>query len=442
MAETGVRVLIVDDDLYVRESISAYLEDHDYIVETAQDGYTGQQKLDVFKPDFVFVDLRMPGLDGFEVTTYIHERAPDIPVIVISGTGEVHEAMEAIRAGAWDFISKPILDMNLILYTLDQLGEKARLKADNVAYRTQLEQLVSRRTEELQSANNQLRAEIKNREITQDKLRELNENLEIIVQERTRDLRSINARLSNSLNVLKEDEKAGRQIQLSLIPPASCAIRDYQFQRLYMPAMYVSGDFIGFFEINENNIGFYMADVAGHGVPSAFVTVLLHSLMNNMRTRLGKQDDETILSPSESLLEINAELIRGRYNRHIAMFYGILKPKESKLIYCNAGQYPFPILSHANTATHISSKGLPLGMLQSPPYVTLEQELPPKFALSIFSDGVLDALGENSLSEKNDLLCRLSARDDMNPDDLIVELSLGEKEQLRDDVSIVRIMKE
>ncbi|NIV97684.1 SpoIIE family protein phosphatase, partial [Candidatus Saccharibacteria bacterium] len=79
---------------------------------------------------------------------------------------------------------------------------------------------------------------------------------------------------------LREDEEAGRRLQFQLLPRDNQSFGDYQFSRKLWTSLYLSGDFVDYFYIDEDHLGFYIADVSGHGVPSAFVTVLLKSYMN------------------------------------------------------------------------------------------------------------------------------------------------------------------
>jgi len=94
----------------------------------------------------------MPELDGYEVIRRVREEAPELPLIVISGTGHINDAVRALKLGAWDYITKPIEDMNVILHAIDKALERARLIRENREYREHLEELVKQRTKELEKA--------------------------------------------------------------------------------------------------------------------------------------------------------------------------------------------------------------------------------------------------------------------------------------------------
>ncbi len=157
MEDTQIRILVIDDEEMLRHLIRDYLEDNDYTVMTAGDGEEG---LDVFRqerPDAVFVDLNMPKVDGFQVLDVVNTEAPETPIVVISGIGVVGEAVRAVRKGAWDFITKPFEDLDILKYTLEKVMERALLIRENREYKEALEEKVRRRTFQLQEANEDLR---------------------------------------------------------------------------------------------------------------------------------------------------------------------------------------------------------------------------------------------------------------------------------------------
>ncbi|MBN2803692.1 MAG: response regulator [Deltaproteobacteria bacterium] len=126
-----LKVLIIDDEESIRDSFSFYLEDLNYTVFTAENGERGVELFKDILPDIVLVDLRMPKMDGMEVLANIHSSSPETPVIVISGTGEINDALEALRAGAWDFLTKPISNLGVLKHAIDDKLKKASLIRDN-----------------------------------------------------------------------------------------------------------------------------------------------------------------------------------------------------------------------------------------------------------------------------------------------------------------------
>ena len=159
------RVLVIDDEPLIRQTMSDYLEECGYEAATASDGLQGLDILRRRRFDVVLVDLRMPRMDGLEVITTLREEQPNLPTVVISGTGVLSDAIEAMRRGAWDYITKPVLDLDEVTLVIEQVLEKAALIAERDRYRRELEQVnrsleaeVARQTESLRIQNRELRA--------------------------------------------------------------------------------------------------------------------------------------------------------------------------------------------------------------------------------------------------------------------------------------------
>jgi sigma-B regulation protein RsbU (phosphoserine phosphatase) len=142
-------VLIVDDEQSIRTLLRALLEDLGYGVAEAANGREGLEVFDREHPDLVLADLNMPVMDGLAMISELREKGPAIPVIVVSGTATVSSAVDSLRLGAWDYVVKPVIDLERFRITIDRTLEKARLMEENRRYREHLEELVRERTEEL-----------------------------------------------------------------------------------------------------------------------------------------------------------------------------------------------------------------------------------------------------------------------------------------------------
>ena len=149
-----MKTLVIDDDPAIRNSVRDFLEDFDREVLMAANGL---EALDLLaRHDDVgvaLVDLNMPVMDGYAFLAKVRESHPGLPTVVLSGVGVLSDAMEAIRAGAWDFISKPIVNFDVLLHALGSVEEKARLLAENKRYQEHLEEMVRQRTMQLEIAN-------------------------------------------------------------------------------------------------------------------------------------------------------------------------------------------------------------------------------------------------------------------------------------------------
>ena len=139
MSDSSKHLLLVEDEPLLREAVAAQLVDRGYQVREADSGETAIAQLTEFAFDIIVTDLRLPGIDGSAVVEAAVERYPDIVAIVITGYGTVKDAVEAVRRGAWDFVSKPF-QIDELLHALEAALEQRRLKSENEYLRAQLEE--------------------------------------------------------------------------------------------------------------------------------------------------------------------------------------------------------------------------------------------------------------------------------------------------------------
>jgi len=120
------KILIVDDDKGIRQTLRDILEFEKYKVEEAVDGLDCMVKIKQASFDVVILDIKMPKMDGMDVIEKIQVMKPDLPVVMISGHGNIDTAVEAVKKGAFDFISKPP-DLNRLLITIRNAMDKSSL---------------------------------------------------------------------------------------------------------------------------------------------------------------------------------------------------------------------------------------------------------------------------------------------------------------------------
>nr|BCX00957.1 MAG: sigma-54-dependent Fis family transcriptional regulator [Bacteroidota bacterium] len=123
-------ILVVDDERAVRNALREILEHEGYRVEEATHGEEALQKAAEDRIALVLLDIKMPGRDGMEVLAELRLKRPDLPVVILTGHGTIEQAVEAIRAGAFDFLEKPP-DLNRLLVTLRNALRSAHLEAEN-----------------------------------------------------------------------------------------------------------------------------------------------------------------------------------------------------------------------------------------------------------------------------------------------------------------------
>lgn len=117
------RILVIDDEKSIRNTLQEVLEYENHKVDLAINGNEALELFDKGEYDVVFCDIKMPGMDGIEVLEKMHEHNHDVPVIMISGHGNIDTAVEAIKKGAYDFIEKP-LDLNRLLVSMRNAMER------------------------------------------------------------------------------------------------------------------------------------------------------------------------------------------------------------------------------------------------------------------------------------------------------------------------------
>ncbi len=120
------KILVIDDERAIRNTLKEVLEYENHEVDLAEDGPSGLDLFNANSYDIVLCDIKMAKMDGIEVLQKIIENSSDVPVIMISGHGNIDTAVEAIKKGAYDFLEKP-LDLNRLLITIRNATEKTTL---------------------------------------------------------------------------------------------------------------------------------------------------------------------------------------------------------------------------------------------------------------------------------------------------------------------------
>ncbi|BBH47210.1 fused response regulator/phosphatase [Pseudomonas sp. KU43P] len=386
MQKISATLLIIDDDDVVRASLAAYLEDSGFSVLQASNGQQGLQVFEEHQPDLVICDLRMPQMGGLELIRQISERAPQLPVIVVSGAGVMSDAVEALRLGAADYLIKPLEDLAVLEHSVRRALDRSRLVLENQRYRDKLE-----------AANRELEA---------------------------------------SLHLLQEDQNAGRQVQMNMLPESPWAAGEFSFEHQIIPSLYLSGDFADYFRVDERRIAFYLADVSGHGASSAFVTVLLKFMTTRLLFEL-KRTRNREFKPSEVLSHINRGLINCKLGKHVTMVGGVIDEETGLLTYAVGGHLPLPVLYTPGQARYLEGRGLPVGLFEEATYQDLVIELPPQFSLSLMSDGILDLLPGDTLKDKEASLPDIVKAAGGSLDGLRQRFGLATLGEMPDDIALL-----
>ena len=387
MHKVSATLLIIDDDEVVRESLTAYLEDSNFKVLQALNGLQGLQIFESEQPDLVICDLRMPQIDGLELIRRIRQTASETPIIVLSGAGVMSDAVEALRLGAADYLIKPLEDLAVLEHSVRRALDRAYLRVENQRYRDKLE-----------AANRELQA---------------------------------------SLNLLQEDQNAGRQVQMNMLPVTPWSIEGLEFSHRIIPSLYLSGDFVDYFRVDERRVAFYLADVSGHGASSAFVTVLLKFMTTRLLYESRRNGTLPEFKPSEVLAHINRGLINTKLGKHVTMLGGVIDLEKNSLTYSIGGHLPLPVLFVEGQASYLEGRGLPVGQFDDATYDDRVMELPPSFSLSLFSDGILDVLPGATLKEKEASLPEQVAAAGGTLDGLRQVFGLANLAEMPDDIALL-----
>ncbi len=140
MKAEEIKILIVDDEEIVRESLSEWFKEDGYYVDTAEDAVKALNKLNETRWDIYFLDLKMPGMDGMELHRRIREIDKDAVVIIITAYAAVDTAVQALKDGAFDYITKPF-DPDNLSHILKNAVKQRRLMIENIGLKGSLEAL-------------------------------------------------------------------------------------------------------------------------------------------------------------------------------------------------------------------------------------------------------------------------------------------------------------
>lgn len=401
-------ILIVDDEPEMHHVTTMALRDYRFQQRTLTflSAHSAAEAKEVLQqhPDIVLIllDVVMETDDaGLTLVHYIRETLNNQQVRIILRTGQPGQAPE----------------------------QKVVQEYDINDYRSKTELTVQRLTTTITSA---LRAYVAIHQLEQ-----LNQTLEAKVQARTQQLEAANAKLKQSLAELEAGEKAGRQVQFKLLPPRELDWPPYRFEHFLRPSDYMSGDFVDYFAIDADRTAFYIADVSGHGVASAFVTVYLKRFISAQFENYRQQQSPLIAEPAELLASLNKELLKENIGKYIALFYGVLDRRQHSLHFANAGAFPWPLVqAPGQPARWLELKSTPAGMFDDVCYQSHQLPFGDGSRLLLCSDGLLDLLPGSNNEQK---LARLQQGGIQQLPQLVTELELERQQPLPDDLTILCI---
>ncbi len=380
-------VLVVDDDLVLRTALIEVVHALGHRALAASDGAEALRLLKHQRPDLVLCDLAMPHVDGWDVLEAVQVEAPHTPVIVVSGSDAFDDAIRSMHDGAFDYVLKPITDLTVLELAVRRGLERSELLKENRHYAAHLE--------------------------------------------------AANARLESTLAGIRADEAAARRVQFHLMPPIEERVGPLTCTRWVLPSQALSGDFVDWFRIDRSRLGFYMADVSGHGVSSAFVALMVQGFIDRLVDDHREGRSDTITRPAATLGALNRYLLARRLDKHATVFYGVLDHGESHMTWSNAGQLPHAILHDGSRARFMEMNGFAVGHFDFAEYSESRWSLPERWALVLVSDGLLEVLPHSRLADKEQAILRLVPSPAVTIGGMMERASLDASTELPDDVTFM-----
>ena len=385
-------VLVVDDDPARANALAELVASGGFDTRVVTDVNNSNYSLGANSDlDVILCELDLKGVSWGDARRTLREMDVQVPAIMLSDVAEADRMMTALRLGASDFFLRPVEDKEALFRSIERCVRQRHLRRELQESRQRLE-----------AANTELRGTVK---------------------------------------MLEQDQQAGRQVQLRMLPATPLVIGDYVLSHTVIPSLYLSGDFTDYFTVGENCVAFFMADVSGHGSSSAFATVLLKNLFARKRSDLLRKGDDTVMSPVAMLKSANRELLDLAVGKFATMVVGLLDMKHNTLRYSIAGHLPQPVLVSHEGAHYLRGEGSAVGLMQEAQYEEHMIDLPESFMLALFSDGILEILPPKNLIEKEKYFLDVFEQAAESPQELVTRLGLDKVETAPDDIAALFISK-
>jgi sigma-B regulation protein RsbU (phosphoserine phosphatase) len=338
----SLRVLVVDDQDMQRLIVRRTLQKLGHSVVEAHSGDAAIGVLGRQPIDLVISDWVMDGMDGVELCRTLRERSdlPYVYFILMSSRDSREDLLAGLNAGADDFLRKPL--------DFDELAVRLRS---------------GQRLLELQSS--------------------LNER---------------NAALNEALAHIDTDIRAAAEFQKGMLPRGALDSTRSGFDWLYLPSSSVSGDAVNCFRLDEHHVGFYNVDVAGHGVASAMVGMLMTQSLDPRSSgcvlrRTGADGAVCITPPAEAVAALNRQMTSLELgSNYLTCTYGLLDERTGEVLLVRGG-HTMPVVVRANGSSQVldDDGDMPVGLFDSADYHHIRVRLQAGDRLCLYSDGVTES---------------------------------------------------
>jgi len=359
------RILVVDDDPSICRVLLMTLNRAGYrLVETARDAECARAVLMRGGISVVVTDIAMPGTDGLSLMEWAQAHCPGPAWIILSGHASFSDAVRAVKLGAFDFISKPILEMESFTVAVRNALRQQQLLADQ-----------ARLHAELAHRNTELKRRV-------------------VQLEDAFDL------LSEQAETISQDLVRAELVQRALLPQHPPNLDAFAFDAYYRPSHKVGGDIYDVLRVDDQHAVFYVADAAGHGVSAAMVAVLF-------KLRLPLQDPRTggALAPDRALAAVNKAIVHEctAPGLFITAALCLLNLQTGELLVASGGHPPV-LLRHADgSAETFLRTGPALGLSADADYTAVSTRLQPGDRLLLYTDGITDPGAEGRPMDAGEL---------------------------------------
>jgi sigma-B regulation protein RsbU (phosphoserine phosphatase) len=384
-----IKILSVDDEMDLELLLTQYfrrkIRKGEYEFVFAHNGLEALTMM-VKHPDIEIIlsDINMPEMDGLTLLAKLNEmRNPALKVIMVSAYGDMGNIRQAMNNGAFDFATKPI-DLDDLSVTIEKAIEQIEYVHQSQAEHTQLESLKS------------------------------------------------------DLAIASEIQQA---ILPRVFPPFPELTDKLDIAASMTPAKDVGGDFYDFFRIDDDRIGFVMADVSGKGIPAAIFMAVSRTLIRATGIRGGKPSE--CIAYSNKLLA--AESVDSMF---VTVFYGILNVNTGEVTFCNAGHNPPYLMKSDGTVEPLPIMNDPVvGAIDGLDYHDGTLQLEHGDSIVLFTDGVTEAVnkdfeefGDSRLKKTLEGVTRQSCQQTIETVKADVAAFVGEAEQ-SDDITILALKR-
>lgn len=351
----NLRVLVVDDDDMIRLAVMQVLRRDGCLCSQAADGLEALEALQDQDFEVLLTDISMPNMDGLALLKAAQKVRPHMVTIVLSGMGSRDDVKAALQQGAFDFLDKPIPEIAALSLAVKRAGDRSLLTRQR----------------------DQLLADLKHK----------NTELEVSLQQ----LKDAYARLQYQECILESDLQQAQRIHNRLLPAEFPHIEGLDFFGYYSPCERMGGDFFGVVPLPDEKVALYLADVAGHGVGAAMVTVVIRELIH--AHQMLHPDSNIFHHPPSALEFIHKGLLEEQFDPPIlvTMAYAVVDSRAGHVTAGCAGHPPPILVTGPGKTTFLPAHGPVLGINVPAQYIMARFELNPGDLIVLYSDGLSEA---------------------------------------------------